>query len=223
MTLPQSSLLSMHRANALKCRHGISLSYDCSECRRKGSHGAPIAAPTTSTRKESELCPNFATTECVKKTVTSPDALMQSRSSSERRGVVPSDTAPNYQTWHFVIPGAPVGKPRQTQSDKWKQRPCVMRYRAWADKARAAAPSDLTSQPLSVKAAFWLPMPKSWRKPYRDALRGNSHRHKPDIDNLVKSALDALFKRDECAAILFAEKRWDDGHGPRIELTITAP
>jgi len=32
----------------------------------------------------------------------------------------------------------PVPKPRQTRSDKWKQRPCVMRYRAFADEVRAA-------------------------------------------------------------------------------------
>lgn len=29
----------------------------------------------------------------------------------------------------------PVPKPRQTQADKWKQRPAVMRYRAFADEA----------------------------------------------------------------------------------------
>src|SRR5689334_17701964 len=39
----------------------------------------------------------------------------------------------------IVIPGQPIGKPRQTQADKWKQRPCVVQYRLWADRARKAA------------------------------------------------------------------------------------
>ncbi len=125
--------------------------------------------------------------------------------------------------WHFVIAGAPVGKPRQTQQDKWKQRPCVMRYRAWADKARAAAPPDLTDNPVGITMKVYLPMPKSWRKPLQDSLRGQPHRHKPDVDNLAKSAMDALFKRDEGVAILLIEKRWDDGLGPRIEITVIAP
>ena len=27
----------------------------------------------------------------------------------------------------------PIGKPRMTRADKWKQRPAVMRYRAFCD------------------------------------------------------------------------------------------
>jgi uncharacterized cupin superfamily protein len=38
----------------------------------------------------------------------------------------------------FTIPGNPVGKPRMTQRDKWAKRPAVLRYREWADRARAA-------------------------------------------------------------------------------------
>jgi len=39
----------------------------------------------------------------------------------------------------ITVPGNPVGKPRMTRKDKWAQRPCVLRYREWADRARAAA------------------------------------------------------------------------------------
>ncbi|MGK4302143.1 RusA family crossover junction endodeoxyribonuclease, partial [Klebsiella pneumoniae] len=30
----------------------------------------------------------------------------------------------------------PIGKPRMTRADKWKQRPEVIRYRAFCDEAR---------------------------------------------------------------------------------------
>lgn len=48
----------------------------------------------------------------------------------------------------FTIPGTPVGKPRQTQRDKWAERDCVLRYRAWADRARRIC------QPLPPVAAI---------------------------------------------------------------------
>jgi len=40
---------------------------------------------------------------------------------------------------YVVVPGAPIPKPRQTRRDKWARRPCVLRYREWADQIRAAA------------------------------------------------------------------------------------
>ena len=87
----------------------------------------------------------------------------------------------------------PVPKPRQTQSDKWKQRPCVMRYRAFADKVRA----------LKIKVAesgdhicFILPMPKSWSKQRKQIMDGQPHQQVPDKDNLEKALLDSLFKND---------------------------
>lgn len=121
----------------------------------------------------------------------------------------------------FTIFGTPIGKPRMTQRDKWKKRPCVMRYRAWADSARASAPADLPSQPLSVSWVAYLPLPKSWRKPLQDAMRGQLNRHKPDRDNIDKAVCDALWKDDSVIAHGTLEKRWDDGKGPRIEITIS--
>ena len=32
----------------------------------------------------------------------------------------------------------PVAKPRQTRSDVWKKRPCVVKYRQFADDLREA-------------------------------------------------------------------------------------
>lgn len=120
----------------------------------------------------------------------------------------------------FTIHGQPVGKPRQTRRDVWKKRPCVMRYRAWADKARAAAPDSMPKEPSRLHIVAYLSFPKSWRPNLRKALTGQPHRHKPDADNIIKSCADALFSRDEGISRMLIEKYWDDGNGPRMEVTV---
>jgi hypothetical protein len=45
---------------------------------------------------------------------------------------------------------------------------------------------------------FELPMPKSWSKKKRDAMRGQKHTQKPDKDNLEKALLDCIYDED-CA------------------------
>lgn len=121
--------------------------------------------------------------------------------------------------WTFTIQGEPVGKPRMTRADKWRQRKPVMQYRAWADRAREAAP-DLPEEPLRVEAVAYLPMPKSWSSLKRDTARGAYHRQKPDGDNILKAICDALFQEDKVIAIKRIEKRWDDGNGPRVEVNV---
>ncbi len=120
---------------------------------------------------------------------------------------------------HFTIPGEPVGAPRMTQRDKWQQRPCVMRYRAWKDAARKAAGwipcADLI---LSVSWVAYFSTPVSWSKKKRVAAIGTLHRSKPDRDNVDKSLLDALFVDDSKIAAGSIEKRWDIVE--RMEVTI---
>ncbi|MND15687.1 hypothetical protein D3C80_59160 [compost metagenome] len=58
----------------------------------------------------------------------------------------------------------PIGKPRMTRVDKWKQRSAVMRYRAFCDEAR------LRKIHLSESGAhitFVMPMPQSWSQKKR--------------------------------------------------------
>lgn len=119
---------------------------------------------------------------------------------------------------HFTIPGEPIGKPRMTQRDKWAKRPCVLRYREWADKARAAAGG--LGDPTEVSWTAYFQMPKSWSKMKRAEMKGTPHRQKPDRDNVDKAVLDALFKQDCGVAIGFLRKFWDDGNGPRLEVSI---
>jgi Holliday junction resolvase RusA-like endonuclease len=120
----------------------------------------------------------------------------------------------------FTIYGNPCPKPRMTQRDKWAQRDCVLRYRAWADTARRAAPKDLPTEPVSVSARAYLPIPKTATKRREFELRGQNHRQKPDADNLLKALTDSLFKRDEGICEMHVQKFWDDGGGPRIEVEV---
>ncbi|MES0445055.1 MAG: RusA family crossover junction endodeoxyribonuclease, partial [Desulfobacterales bacterium] len=78
----------------------------------------------------------------------------------------------------------PVPKPRQTRSDKWKQRPCVMRYRAFADEARALG---ITIEDGGSTVLFSIPMPKTWSEKKKLRMDAEPHQQKPDIDNLLKS------------------------------------
>jgi Holliday junction resolvase RusA-like endonuclease len=127
------------------------------------------------------------------------------------------------ETFYVTIPGIPVSKPRMTQRDKWKQRPCVMRYRAWADGVRAKVWKALGTLPASnrVHRLSWIAYfepPKSWGKAKRAAAIGELHRAKPDRDNIDKALLDCLFDQDSGVAAGTIEKRWD--WTPRLELVI---
>lgn len=112
----------------------------------------------------------------------------------------------------IVVPGPTPGKPRMTQRDKWKKRPCVVRYREWCDRVRAAVgdavPAAEDVACLSCTAYF--EPPKSWPKRRRVAAMGTPHQSKPDIDNLCKTVLDCLWPQGDAAiASIVARKRWD--------------
>lgn len=88
----------------------------------------------------------------------------------------------------------PMGKPRMTRSDKWKQRPEVLRYRAFKDEVRL----NKVSLPESgYHITFVIPMPQSWSKKKKTEMNGKPHQQKPDKDNLEKALLDAIFE-DDC-------------------------
>lgn len=102
------------------------------------------------------------------------------------------------------IPVTPLAKPRMTRSDKWKQRKCVMEYRAYKDALR---PYWITL-PDVYKVTFYLPMPASWSEKKKQMMENLPHRNKPDKDNLEKGLLDALLIDDAHVWSGWAEKRW---------------
>lgn len=87
----------------------------------------------------------------------------------------------------------PMGKPRMTRADKWKQRPEVMRYRAFCDHVRLLG---VVMPESNSHVTFVIPMPKSWSKKKRSEMDGKPHQSKPDKDNLEKALMDALFTDD---------------------------
>lgn len=104
------------------------------------------------------------------------------------------------RTYYIV----PVPKPRMTQRDKWAKRPCVLRYRAFCDRVRFAR----VKLPEPCRVIFHLPMPASWSKAKREKFDGQAHRQKPDLDNLLKALIDAVYREDAHLAFICAEKRW---------------
>lgn len=129
------------------------------------------------------------------------------------------------QTFRFTVPANPMGKPRMTQRDKWKKRPCVVRYRNYADLVRLAFRQRGTLPPnavvLSLSWVAWLEMPKSWSKKKKAEHSGQLHMQKPDRDNIDKAILDALFDDDSGIAAGTIEKRWcPAGEPARLEVTI---
>ena len=112
----------------------------------------------------------------------------------------------------------PMGKPRMTRRDVWKQRGCVMRYRAFCDELQL----KVGAIPFDVGNLGWvayLPMPKSWSKKKQVEMAGKPHRQKPDRDNIDKAIMDALFKDDSGIYAGHIKKLWDDGNGARLQLS----
>lgn len=103
---------------------------------------------------------------------------------------------------------APNTKPRQSSSDRWKKRKCVMQYRAFADTMRSQATMlnyHLTS-PLIVE--FHIPMPKSWGNKKRAEMDGKLHTQTPDCDNLCKAIGDTFLGQDNLISEIHARKIW---------------
>jgi len=111
----------------------------------------------------------------------------------------------------FEIPDV-CAKPRATQSDRWKKRPVILRYRAFADLARLSAPGEARGlQPDELHIVSYIPMPASWSSKKRAAMNGQPHRQRPDASNLLKAVEDALYPEEDSAIWkVSAEKYWGE-------------
>ena len=92
-----------------------------------------------------------------------------------------------------------------TRADAWKKRPAVLRYRAFRDDVQAHRVVFCNGD----RVTFWVPMPASWSDAKRVRQDGQPHQQRPDIDNLLKALLDAIYEDD--AGIWHiggAQKRW---------------
>jgi hypothetical protein len=119
----------------------------------------------------------------------------------------------------YVIPGPAPGAVRQTQSDKWKKRPCVLAYREWCDLARKCCPNIAAAELISwlnIKAIYT--PPESWTKAERARAIGQRKRTKPDGDNIIKALCDALWKNDAALGDQAVSRYW--GAESLLEVTI---
>jgi len=91
----------------------------------------------------------------------------------------------------------PKPKPRMVRSDRWRKRPCVLKY--WEFKDRlvelATVQGYEIQKPLSL--TFVIPMPKSWSDKKKKEMLGKDHEQTPDLDNLIKAFKDCLTDKDE--------------------------
>lgn len=127
----------------------------------------------------------------------------------------------NVTTMRFDLPLIPMGKPRMTKRDKWKQRDCVLRYREWSDYLRLLVrPCPPADRVLRLDWIATFAMPTSWSGRQRQRLAGTTHRSTPDRDNIDKAILDALWQQDSAIAVGETVKRWGDRN--RLQLRLVA-
>ncbi len=109
--------------------------------------------------------------------------------------------------FHVDLPA--LGKPRMTQSDKWKKRKCVMDYRHWCDQLREACPSPPPAEMIgTVEVQAYFKMPDSWSAKKKTRMDGEYMRSKPDGDNVLKGVCDALWGDDHRLGDQIVRRRW---------------
>lgn len=102
-------------------------------------------------------------------------------------------------------PITPCSKPRMTQRDRWKKRPSVLKYFAFRDEVKLRGVFVPESDSW---IAFVIPMPSSWSEKKKLDMDGKPHQQSPDVDNMIKALLDAIYE-DDCAVWqIGCEKRW---------------
>lgn len=132
---------------------------------------------------------------------------------------------------HLFIPCTPVGKqrPRVVNGHAFtpkKTKDCEAAIRT-AFLTAATAERIEAPRAVEVSVTVYLPIPKSWPKKNRSlaAFGDLHHTSRPDLDNLVKTVLDALngiaWDDDAQVCRMTATKRYETGIGPGFDVEIT--
>jgi len=106
-------------------------------------------------------------------------------------------------------PITPVPAPRMTQADRWKNRDCVLRYRAFRDEVRLRKVVLRAGDSVT----FHLPMPDSWCAKKKATMNGGPHLQKPDVDNLFKALADSIHEDDAHIHSISIKKIWNYSGG----------
>ena len=98
---------------------------------------------------------------------------------------------------HFArIPGQPVakGRPRFTKSGHVYPHPVSMRWEAFAAVVlRSSIGTPMLDQPLKLEVVAYFKRPSNLCRK-KDSWRRIPHTKKPDADNILKNAADALVR-----------------------------
>ena len=132
-----------------------------------------------------------------------------------------------HESVRIVCAGPPVakGRPRTTVKNGFVRVFTPASTRSYEQYLKGDAVAAMNGRPpfdcpLMLNILALLPIPRSWsQKRQREALYVTT---RPDIDNYVKSALDALngivFRDDSLVVDLFVLQRYDAK--PRLEITV---
>ena len=77
----------------------------------------------------------------------------------------------------------------------------ALEYEAWKEEVRNLwcwakdRPRDIHLPPIPFGLKFYIPMPKSWSKAEKLRMIEVRHLQTPDLDNLQKAVVDALFTK----------------------------
>ncbi|WP_298505136.1 RusA family crossover junction endodeoxyribonuclease [uncultured Sphaerochaeta sp.] len=134
----------------------------------------------------------------------------------------------------------PMGAPRQARSDKWKRRPVIDRYHAYKDllvfvDSKVNIKKVINDTGVSLVCMFTMPIPPSWPKKLQESVVGLPHSGivlprnkigklvttKPDIDNMAKGVLDAIYGEDSHVWANMGFKIY--GNGPAIRIYKSIP
>lgn len=102
----------------------------------------------------------------------------------------------------------PQGYKRMSRKSVWKYKD----YHDYMNTIRETCQKARFEPGDALSLDFYIPMPKSWSKKKKAEMEFEPHQNRPDLDNLVKAVLDALFYQkkggDSCVYMLDAAKTW---------------
>lgn len=119
---------------------------------------------------------------------------------------------------------APIGSPRPRfrNAGRFVQAYMPTSYMNHKDYIRKQMPKLLLTSSLKVSLFFYFIPPKSWSKNQKLLSIGQYKRTKPDIDNLIKTVLDAandrLWKDDNQIVEIYSFKQYAEQ--PKIILEL---
>ena len=125
----------------------------------------------------------------------------------------------DYDRKFYIFNVIPMGAVRMTQSDKWKlnpnhvdpkkrQREVVSRYFEFKNQIKLQAEQMNYKLGEILEIIFLVPMPFTWSEKKKVKHNKLPVKTRPDIDNYVKSFMDALENEDGFVWNIKAQKRY---------------